>query len=43
MTTTRARWDYIERQLMETGYQSLQDDERAICDASDAGTLTLID
>lgn len=43
MKTTMEIWEYINRMLNETGYASLSEDHQAICDASDNGTLTIIE
>ena len=39
MKIERERWEQIERHLMECGYMSLTDADRAACDAWDKGEL----
>jgi hypothetical protein len=43
MITTRSYLDFIFRELREVGYEGLQDDQKEICDAFDAGKLSVIE
>ena len=42
MKLTIEQLEYVERQLAEVGYNALSAGDRAICDAMDAGTITIV-
>ena len=42
MKLTMEQLEYVERQLAEVGYNALLPADQAICDAMDAGTITIV-